>query len=180
MLLNETPCHRRCDCVGRCRLNMASARAAHDRAALLPADCGHAWRRPTLRRRRTVNPLAHLRDADHRDFLDLVEERRLAFQASRIADPARGPQELPGHALQIGLRRVLILPMSPSRGMLVNAPGAAAAEFSKPRNAASSRARAAKNPHPGILSLRHLARHCDERLAHEYDIGRRARYRDDA
>src|SRR5215813_4496864 len=40
--------------------------------------------------------------------------------------------------------------------------------------------RAAKYPHPGILSLRHLPSHCDEGLAHEYDIGRWARYRNEA
>ena len=53
-------------------------------------------------------------------------------------------------------------------------PGAFAWELSKQRNAALSAARAAKYPHPGILSLRYLPSHCDERLAHEHDIGRRA------
>jgi hypothetical protein len=69
---------------------------------------------------------------------------------------------------------------SPFCGKLLSAAGAAAAELSNRRNAALSRARAAKYPHPGILSLRHLPSHCDERLAHECDIGRRARYRNDA
>ena len=69
---------------------------------------------------------------------------------------------------------------SPFSRKLLNAAGAAAAELSNRRNAALSRARAAKYPHPGILSLRHLPSHCDERLAHEHDIGRWARYRNDA
>jgi hypothetical protein len=59
-------------------------------------------------------------------------------------------------------------------GKLLNASGAAATNLSKQRNAALSRARAAEYPHPGILSLRYGPSHCDERLAHEHDIGRRA------
>jgi len=59
-------------------------------------------------------------------------------------------------------------------GKLLNASGAAAAELSKQRNAASSGARAAEDPHPGVLSLRYIPGHCDEGLAHEHDIGRRA------
>ena len=114
-----------------------------------------------------VRPLAHRRDGGHGDFLDHVEEGRLTFQGKFLGQvrwriPFWGSQGLPGHALQIGLRRVLILLRARSAGSF------------------STRRRAAKYPHPGILSLRHLPSHCDERLAHEYDIGRRARYRNDA
>ena len=62
---------------------------------------------------------------------------------------------------------------SPFSGKRLNASGAASAELSKQRNTALSAARAAEYPHPGVLSLRYIPGHCDERLAHEHDIGRR-------
>jgi hypothetical protein len=107
-------------------------------------------------------------------LLDLVEEGRLTFQG-------KSDGESPFGALKGFLEMRYRWPApsshpaeSPFSGKLLNAAGATAAQLSNQRNAALSRARAAKYPHPGILSLRHLPSHCDERLAHEYDIGRGA------
>lgn len=104
-------------------------------------------------------------------MLDLVDDERLTLQGKSDGELASGPRNGLLTCATDRLRRVLTLPRA---GSTEDSTRAAAAELSNRWNAAWSGARAAEDPHPGVLPLRDIPGHCDQRLTHEHDIGRRA------